>query len=229
MTTELKDIVVRPKWFKWAYIAMFVVLAYFTFTVLDDLTNRVNEANSRADANEAGVAALSDQVKGLGATPVVTPSDLPEKGDTGADGLPGLNGAIGLPGLDGSDGTDGTDGTDGRNGETIIGPPGPSGSDGQDGQNGTQGATGEPGATVVGPTGPQGPIGPVGPEGPRGSAGTDGKDGADGADGSDGQTCPDGYTLDERTLITTQNPLGEPGFVCVQNSTPPDSETPVSG
>lgn len=232
MVAETKAMRIHPWWHTAVYLVLFAILAAFTYSVLDDLTDRINSANERADVNEAGVAALADQVEGLGGTPVVTPEDLPE---AGADGLPGNDGDDGADGADGADGTNGVDGVDGTDG--TDGDPGATGASGTDGGAGASGTPGEPGAPgsdgaagamgEPGPAGPQGEPGPAGPQGETGAtgpAGQDGETGATGETGPAGQTCPDGYTLAERTIFTAESPLGEPGFVCVadadENTTP---------
>ncbi len=206
MATDIRDIVVRPWWNKWVWGFIFLIASVFIYFVLQDLTSRINEANDRADVNAEAVDALAAQVESLGAIPVLTPDDLPEStpgpaGATGADGL-SIQGPVGPAGVDGQDGTDGQDGADGRNGRN-----GEDGIavDGVDGTDGTQGP--------IGPVGPEGPVGPTGPVGPAGK---------DGVDGADGQTCPEGFTLEERQVPTDQNPVGESVVVCVQNAQPED-------
>jgi FtsZ-binding cell division protein ZapB len=103
-----------------------------------------------------------------------------------------IEGKRGLPGKDGRDGRDGATGRPGRDGAPGV--------DGRDGQDGS----GQPGP--AGPTGEQGPKGeqgPAGPEGPQGPA---------------GPVCPEGYHAEERTVLTTDSPLGEPMLVCVRNA-----------
>ena len=98
--------------------------------------------------------ALAEQVKELGAKPVVDPqTPTPVVGAQGPQGIPGLTGPVGRRGLRG-----------------------PAGSAGHDGKPGPQGPTGDPGESITGPAGPPGPTGAVGPQGPAG------KDGAKGAD-----------------------------------------------
>jgi cell division protein FtsL len=103
-----------------------------------------------------------------------------------------IEGKRGLPGEDGKDGRDGQDGQPGR--------PGQDGAPGADGQDGS----GEPGpAGPAGEQGPKGEQGATGPEGPQGPA---------------GPVCPEGYHAEERQVMTTQNPLGEPAVVCVRDA-----------
>lgn len=216
---KLPPIIVHPRWHKYVYLVIALVMAAFVYVVLADLTGRVSDSEdaaatsmTRADLNEDAVKALAAQVEGLGATPVVDPSDLPQPGEpgkTGATGPTGLTGAAGL---------------------SIIGPPGPSGAPGADGADGQPGAavTGPPGATVTGAAGANGKDGAsiTGPAGPAGADGKDGRDGADGQPGPQGPqgepgpagpSCPDGYVQAQRTFITPNNPLGEQVVVCVVN------------
>lgn len=93
---------------------------------------------------------LARQVRRLGGTPVVDPSDLPA-------GEPGPAGATGPAGPRGEQG--------------ARGPRGPAGAPGASGEDGAPGATGEPG-----PAGPQGPAGPAGAQGERGPEGPAGQD-----------------------------------------------------
>ena len=122
--------------------------------------------NQDLRAKDASIAALAQQVKGLGATPVAGPS-----------GIPGKAGAVGARGPRGFRGSPGPSGASGKPAPTLTSSPGPSGA---------SGAPGKPGAdsTVPGPSGPPGAdstvAGPSGPPGPAGSDGTDGRDGSDG-------------------------------------------------
>lgn len=148
-------------------------------------------------AKDSDIAALAQQVKGLGATPVAGPS-----------GVRGKDGAAGARGPKGDTGATGP-----------AGAPGPSGSPGKTGKPGSAGATGSPGA--VGPTGPAGPAGPQGVPGDPGPAGPQGEQGPAGQDGKDGQTCPDGYSLqtpsyDPDALVCRKDGAPQPG----------DSDTP---
>lgn len=133
------------------------------------------------------IAALAQQVRSLGGTPVAGP-----KGDAGKDGTDGVPGPQGPPGQNGSDGKDGTDGSDGS--------PGPTGSPGVPGAQGVKGETGSPG-----PTGPVGPTGPTGPQGPQGIPGPQGEKGDKGEPAG---TCPEGY---QWTAVEYQ---GETGVWC---------------
>lgn len=89
----------------------------------------------------ADVAALAQQVRDLGGTPVVQP--------------PAVAGPTGPTGPAGRDGTDGRDGRDGTSPPCLSEPPqcrganGDPGTDGQDGQNGADGADGRDGQDGV--------------------------------------------------------------------------------
>jgi len=103
---------------------------------------------------------LQDQVRSLGAVPVVTPEQL--AGPAGVAGERGATGAVGPMGPQGLPGAD----------STVPGPagePGASGTPGEPGSPGAPGAPGQDGAT--GPAGPQGDVGPQGPQGEPGPAG----------------------------------------------------------
>jgi len=142
------------------FIAVLTALAFVIF-IITGLQDDLRDANKARNA-------LVDQVRGLGATPVVGPA-----GKNGAKGEPGTNGkdgSNGQPGANGINGKDGSDGTDGKDGAA--------GSSGKDGANGKDGATG-----------------PQGPQGDKGDAGATGPQGPPGEKGNDGQTCPEGYSL----------------------------------
>lgn len=136
--------------------SVFGIISWSTLTVVD-----MKNDLSRAEKDRA---ALSQQVKDLGGTPVAGPR--------GSTGTPGRDGRNGDPGATGSPGRDGTDGTTGAAG--APGSDGKAGSDGADGAAGLPGRDGRDGADgAVGPKGDQGEQGIQGPPGP---------------------TCPDGYT-----------------------------------
>jgi hypothetical protein len=123
--------------------------------------------NNDLRAKDTDIAALAQQVKGLGGTPVAGPSGSPGKaGTAGARGPRGPRGATGASG---------------KPAPTITPSPGPSGASGAPGKNGAD-------STVPGPSGSPGADSTVpGPPGPPGPAGQDGSDGVDGKDGSDGK------------------------------------------
>lgn len=127
--------------------AVFGIIGWSTLTVVD-MRNDLSKA-------ERDRAALSQQVKDLGGTPVAGPrGSTGTPGRDGRNGNPGTAGAAGRDGADGSSGTPGTAGADGKDG-----------SDGADGKAGTDGAPGRDGA--VGPKGDQGEQGIQGPPGPE--------------------------------------------------------------
>ena len=99
---------------------------------------QIKDVTDRLDQRDKTIAALSQQVRSMGGTPVAGP-----KGDAGQDGQTGPPGPTGPAGPVGDKGADGKDGKDGDKGE--AGPPGPSG-----------------------PSGPPGPQGPTGPQGDKG-------------------------------------------------------------
>lgn len=115
----------------------------------DTITQLQGQANANADAAQQ----LADQVKQLGAVPIVEP---PRPGDRGAQGEQGEQGP---PGHDGATGPSGP-----------TGPTGPPGSTGADGPAGAEGSAGDPG-----PAGPQGDPGPPGVDGQPGQDGTAGQ------------------------------------------------------
>jgi len=129
-----------------ATLALWVVTIATVWLLFSGLTDRVNEAEQKAQASatankasSAAVKELAEQVRHLGGQPVVEPSELPSP-STGATGPQGP------PGKDGSDGKPGRDGRDGATGAA-----GPAGADGKPGADGKDGAAGA--------TGPQGPAG----------------------------------------------------------------------
>lgn len=161
-------------------LGAFFIVAYL---MLDDLTDRLNDAESRSGENRALATdavtkadALAQQVRDLGEVPVVTPPDAPTSSTApqspnsryfpvpGATGPTGPVGPMGRTGRDstvpGPVGDGGTPGAD----STTPGPSGQPGSDGKAGQDGSD-------STVPGPQGP------AGPAGSPGSTGADGKDG----------------------------------------------------
>lgn len=129
-------------------------------------SDRDGEQNDAIRTLSGQGTALQDQVRSLGAVPVVTPEQLAGPagvaGERGAQGLPGVAGPQGLPGADSTvPGPQGVPGASGSPGEP--GSPGVPGAPGQDSTvPGPQGPRGEPGAdsTVPGPQGQQGPVGP---------------------------------------------------------------------
>ena len=151
-----------------------VVVLFGAFTwgavAVSDLQEDFDQATRDRDA-------LSDQVRGLGGTPVAGP-----QGERGTDGRNGLNGDAGPVGPQGSPGPTGASGRPGSDGDD-----GQDGTDGQDGADGPQGDTGP-----VGPAGPQGPTGPQGPQGEQGEQGPEGRAWRQGSPGV--ITCAEGYS-----------------------------------
>jgi len=151
--------------------------------------NRAEEVT--AERNEA-VSEVEDacaQVEALGRICVADPDDF--RGDPGAEGPPGPTGEPGPTGPPGPEGDAGPTGPSGEPGET-----GPTGSTGLPGADGVDGADGE-----AGPPGPQGEPGPSGPAG---------------EDGADAETCPDGFSWQEREVVTSRG--AEPGWACWPDS-----------
>lgn len=165
--------------------------------------------------------ALAKQVEQLGAKPVVDKKDIPEKvvveGPRGPQGDSGAQGPVGPQGPPGPIGPQGPAGLPGAAGKypdcllTIskcVGATGPEGPIGPQGPAGPEGPVGPQGAT--GTTGDEGPIGPQGPAGPAGPKGDTG------ATGAAGPTCPSGYEVEERVVLTPDQPvMGEKVLVCV--------------
>jgi hypothetical protein len=140
-----------------ATVATVLIAQHNTITGMGDtIANLSNEASSNAAVSQR----LAEQIRQLGATPVVQPATGPQgsTGATGPQGVPGRDGAQGPPGHDGAPGAQGTPGQDGAQGTPgVAGENGKNGSDGKDGAPGAQGPPGQdgtPGAT--GATGPQG-------------------------------------------------------------------------
>ncbi|MEU5945148.1 hypothetical protein ABZ793_06245 [Micromonospora sp. NPDC047465] len=150
--------------------------------VAASLGRQATAEQQRADSAVSGAEQLCQQVRQLGGTCVVDPSEL--RGERGEPGPAGPPGPPGLPGLDGEDGRDGSPG--------ATGPAGARGEPGEAGPAGPAGANGPPGAA-----GPSGPPGPAGPAGPRGEQGPQGEAGPAGAQ------CPDGTHAETVTVVTT--------------------------
>ncbi|WP_284704942.1 hypothetical protein [Nocardioides bruguierae] len=187
------------------YAVVFAVFITTIVVLINGLSGRIDQAED--DAHENRVAAadnaaalgeaenithrLARQVRRLGGTPVVTPSDIePATGPVGPVGAVGPPGPRGPAGQDGEDGADGQDGSDGKRGRTgATGETGPAGATGVAGADGTDGKAGATGAT--GPQGPAGPKGDTGATGPRGEAGAAGPAG-----------YPETFTFTDRTGAT---------------------------
>jgi collagen triple helix repeat protein len=177
--------------------ALGAVLAWIMLTV-SGLTHDLRAETARGDA-------LAQQVRGLGATPIVGPSGSPGEPGVGETGPVGEKGERGDPGLPAP---------------TLTPAPGASGAPGR------TGASGAPGA--VGPTGPVGPVGPAGPQGvqgepgaagPQGEQGPKGDTGEQGPAGPSGASCEDGYSW--------QTPSWDPDArVCRRDGAPDPGESP---
>jgi hypothetical protein len=139
--------------------SVFGIIGWSTLTVVD-MKNDLGKA-------EKDRAALAQQVKDLGGTPVAGP-----------------RGTTGTAGRDGRDGDPGTSGKDGANG--TNGAPGTTGTNGAHGKDGVNGAAGTPGTD-----GRDGRDGAVGPQGPKGDQGEQG------VPGTPGPLCPEGYGPDD--------------------------------
>ena len=155
---------IREEARRWRRGDLFVVIAAVTLGgVLAWIVLSIQTMAQDGKQKDADIAALSQQVRGLGATPVAGPS-----------GSPGKAGAAGDRGSRGPRGSTGPAGASGKPAPTLTPSPGASGA---------SGAPGKPGAdsTVPGPPGPSSTVaGPSGPPGPAGNNGTDGKDGSNG-------------------------------------------------
>lgn len=147
--------------------------------------------------------ALSAQVEGLGATPVVGPSGSPGEPGKSVTGPPGVPGAVG-----------------------STGPVGPSGSPGAAGKAGSPGASGAPGVPgAVGMTGPAGPAGPQGVPGVQGEPGVAGPQGEQGPQGDPGDRGPSGASCEDG--YSWQTPSYDPDArVCRRDGAPDPSESP---
>ena len=196
----------------------FLILAVLAAIGLWVYVSQSYEGDQDAQANadrlavaENQVTALAEQVKSLGARPVVDPDDVPEPvagsqgpaGATGLTGVPGPPGPRGVPGLPGERGPTGRQGPAGDTGDT-----GNTGAQGPQGDTGAKGATGDVGN--MGPQGPQGDTGPAGEPGARGEQGPAGPAGFPArftftADGQD-YTCDDADN--DRQYECTAQPAG---------------------
>lgn len=164
-----------------AAVRYWTVLALVSVAVAWSLVYAKGIKDGR-EADRKTIAALTEQVRQLGGTPVAGPS-----------GKDGAAGPTGQAGRDGKDGRDGQDGQPGAPGPT--GSPGPSGAEGRPGAagaTGQAGADGNPGPT--GPTGQPGPAGPAGPKGERGEKGDTGEPGTN-------VTCAQGYHPEDIIIV----------------------------
>lgn len=194
---------------------MFLLLGFSILSLIVTANARGEIAaleSHRANAGEAAVEELCEQVELLGQTCVVYPEELPAPppGVPGLPGDPGRPGDPGVPGLPGSPGQQGQPGGQGpvgepgeQGGQGPTGPPGEPGQDGEPGQPGQDGAPGEPGTQGV--------------AGQEGQPGQDGADGAPGEPGEDGEP-PAGWIAPCPSLL-------DPGQLCscVRDVDSPDS------
>lgn len=177
---------IRLRGVKWGLIGLYaaaIVLAVGLAMVLIQVIEVSRENRELRSVSET----LVQQVKSLGANPIVTPPAGPQ----GVQGIPGPQGIQGVPGPQGIPGIQGVPGVQGIPG--VLGPAGaagPIGANGQPGIAGKDGATGPAGKD--GATGPQGSPGKDGSAGPQGPAGPQGKAGKDGRTPTELECTPDG-------------------------------------
>lgn len=194
------------------YIVVVGIALATILLMIGQLTGRVQRAEKAAESSQSAardnavaledartlIGRLGTQVKGLGGTPVVVPSDVPVPVD--AVGPTGATGAVGSQGPRG-----------------FIGPIGPRGLPGPRGSNGASvtGATGDVGATgAMGATGDGGPPGPAGERGSEGPAGQQGPAGDKGESGPPGY--PERFTFTDSTGAsqTCTDPDGDRTYTC---------------
>lgn len=184
-------------------VAVLLGIAYLAwqFVVQQQQIGALRDSGS-ITADQANL--LANQVRSLGATPVVQPAAAGQTGATGATGTAGINGR---------DGANGKDGATPACLATTQQCQGAAGTNGQDGQSGKDGVDGRDGA--------------------NGKDGQDGKPGIDGTNGADGQppsswttTYPDGST---QTCTRDSNfDPSAPTYTCaVQSPTNPTPTTPA--
>lgn len=133
-------------------LAAVVFVGFAQNGALDD---KIAVLSQQADRNRDVATQLENQVRALGAVPVVTPAQSGPAGATGATGATGApgqtppclltagqcQGADGQPGKDGPAGKDGAAGSAGQDGAP--------GKDGAPGQDGAPGKDGAPGVSVT--------------------------------------------------------------------------------
>lgn len=215
MTGEVERTIVQPaadagrdgRAHRWLYIGGLLVLAGIAVLAWSLFSQQQEIGALRQSGEFAAVQAgkLADQVRSLGATPVVQPAAPAATGATGATGAAGINGVNGTPGVPGKDGQS---------------PPCLATTQQCQGTNGTPGTNGLPGTNGV-----------DGKNGTNGKDGQDGKNGADGTNGKDGQppfswttTYPDGSTQ-TCTRAAGFDPA-TPKYTCTTQP-PPTSTTAV--
>lgn len=199
----------RSTWIAFGVLLLCIVaaVAYYGLrlatvsTHVEKQNDRIGELTTRSDRAIADANALVDQVRALGATPVVLPAPP-------ADGRPGATGTAGL------DGRNGVDGRDGQPPPCLLtvaqcqgadGGPGTAGTNGKDGVDGVDGQPGKDGAD-----------------------GKDGQPGQNGVDGAPGPACPTGYEP-RPAVITAPDGSTYQGVACVDPATsqPPATDPPI--
>lgn len=190
-----------PWWRQTVFLVLLMLGVVVAFLLAAGLLTVQHDANRDCVSGDRrgpckAAAALQQQVKSLGATPVTTVPPVPTpvhgaQGIQGEQGVPGNQGESGATGPRGSRGPAGPTGARGPVGEN--GGAGPIGPQGETGPPGTDGASGSPG-----PSGPAGETGPAGPPGPTGPAGPD--------------ECKDTGGI---WTTVTPHPDGTPWLVCV--------------
>lgn len=212
---------------------------------------RSNQANSNASAsqdsarvNAAIASQLAQQVKGLGGTPIATPTPVPSqgpKGDTGATG-PGPSAGQVQQAVDlyCAMVTCGKPPTTEQVADAVArfcnargqcqGQPGPAGASGSPGSAGASGASGQAGPAGPGPSDDQvanavaaycAANGCIGPQGPTGPAGPTGPPGQPGADGQPPQTLT--FVVGVLTYSCTRSggDTASPTYSCAPNPAVP--------
>lgn len=167
---ERKSRIREPKPRTWRNVAVVAVaLAAIGYGTVDRLSvdSELDAVKQASATNATAVDQLANQVRSLGATPVVGEPVEPLPGATGPTGPAGMQGPAGPQGVPGERGEVGPAGPTGAPG--LDGAPGANGSDGSNGLDGApgpqgpKGDKGDPGedSTVPGPEGPMGPPGPI--------------------------------------------------------------------
>lgn len=189
-----------------ALSVVFIVLAVFVVSAVNDLKRDNQALRQDSQSLRRDGLALADQVRGLGATPVVTPQ-------------PGATGATGATGKRGVGPTQAQ--VAAAVSEYLRAHPPP---------RGRAPTMAELLTAVTGYLQEHPPA-----AGPSGAAGQDGTNGRDGVDGKDGPpptaeqiraaveeylaahplACPNGYHLEETTVVTATGP--QPAAVCIRN------------
>lgn len=171
------------------FLALGAIYFGFRFSEMESRSEQQDQqladAVAQVERNASAAQALEDQVRDLGATPVV---EAPARGPQGDRGPMGPRGPQGEPGEDGE-----------------PGPPGPEGEPGVSGPAGTDGAPGEDG-----PPGPPGPQGEPGPPGVGGQPGVDGQDGQP----PDSFTFVDGVGREQTCTRDLTSPDTAPTYTC---------------